>query len=71
MVKGFDRVRLAMQSGASIPTIVRVYKGLGSNYSRARVSAAAEQLGLPMPPERSTSLSPASSPGLAKTSQTP
>lgn len=70
MVTGFDRVRLAMQSMVSVKTIVRVYKGLGSDYTRARVTAAATSLGLPLPPERSTLPSALSSTEPAETSPT-
>ena len=70
-VKGFDRVRLAMHSMVSVKTIARVYVGQGSDFTRARVSAAAAQLGLPLPPERSKAPSLDSSPGLAKTLPTP
>lgn len=70
-IRPYDRLRLAAQAMVNEKTVARVYRGGGSDYTRARVSAAAETLGLPLPPERSTAPSPSSSPGLAKTLPTP
>lgn len=45
-----DRVRIAAQAIVHPRTVARVYEGEGTDYSRARVCAAAEALGLPPPP---------------------
>ena len=44
-----DRIRIAAQAIVSPRTVYRVYRGEGTDYSRARVSAAAAALGLPPP----------------------
>lgn len=66
-MEGYDRMRLAVQAMVSDKTVRRVYRGGGTNWSRARVKAAAESLGLPLPPERSTPRSTDSSPASPKT----
>lgn len=69
-MEGFDRMRLAVQAMVSDRTVRRVYSGGGTQWSRQRVAAAARTLGLPLPPERSKTLSEPSSPAPAKTSPT-
>ncbi len=46
---GPDRERIAVESGRSVKTVVRVYRGGGNAYSRASVFRAAQRLGLPLP----------------------
>ena len=45
-----DRIRIAAQAIVCPRTVARVYNGAGTAYSRARVRAAAQELGLPPPP---------------------
>lgn len=59
MITPYDRVRIAAHIVANPRTVLRVYQGLGSHYSRVRVTEAAVALGLPPPP--STSSEPCSS----------
>lgn len=69
-MEGYDRMRLAVLAMLSEKTVRRVYRGYGTAYSRARVKAAAESLGLPPPPERSSLASLSLPPEPAKTSPT-
>lgn len=50
MISAHDRVRIAAQIVAHPRTVQRVYQGRGTDYTRRRVSEAAETLGLPLPP---------------------
>ena len=66
MINAYDRVRIAASIVANPRTVHRVYQGGGSDYSRQRVAAAAQALGLPLPPERSSPRSPEPSPTSSK-----
>lgn len=59
-ITGPERIRLAAETIMCERTITRVYRGEGTDHSRARVYRAALALGLPLPPSRS-SPSPTSS----------
>lgn len=52
MISAIDRVRIAAHITANPRTVLRVYQGGGSDYSRRRVAEAAEALGLPEPPPK-------------------
>jgi hypothetical protein len=58
MIPPHDRVRIAALIVANPRTVLRVYQGAGSDYSYRRVTEAAKALGLPLPPERSSTSSP-------------
>jgi DNA-binding LacI/PurR family transcriptional regulator len=45
-----DLTRIAAEAITSVRTAQRVYEGLGSDYSRRRVTEAAQRLGLEPPP---------------------
>lgn len=57
-----DRLRIAAQALVCERTVLRVYKGRGTAYSRLRVTEGAKALGLPPPPEPSSPSSPEPSP---------
>ncbi|HEX4336291.1 MAG TPA: hypothetical protein VH062_10285 [Polyangiaceae bacterium] len=69
MVNAIDRIRIAAQIIADPRTVLRVYQGRGSEQSRLRVMEAAKALGLPPPPDRSSSSSPNSPSGSPKRSK--
>jgi hypothetical protein len=50
-ITAHDRVRIAARAIVCVRTVARVYCGEGTEYSRERVRAAAQDLGLPPPPE--------------------
>jgi len=52
MISAIDRVRIAAHITANPRTVLRVYQGGGSEYSRRRVAEAARELGLPEPTQR-------------------
>jgi hypothetical protein len=54
MINNHDRVRIAARAIVCERTVAQVYRGRGREYSRLRVAAAARELGLPEPPDRST-----------------
>jgi hypothetical protein len=60
MMTSHDRVRIAAAALVCERTVIRVYKGGGTAYSRLRVAEGAKALGLPLPPEPSTGSSPPS-----------
>lgn len=49
MISAYDRVRIAAHIVANPRTVLRVYQGDGSDYSRRRVTDGAKALGLPPP----------------------
>jgi len=49
-----DRLRIATHALVYERTVIRVYKGGGTAYSRLRVSEGAKALGLPLPQDPST-----------------
>lgn len=49
-ITGADRTRIAGEAICCERTVRRVYDGGGNHWSRARVAAAAQRLGLPLPP---------------------
>ena len=57
-----QEVQLAARAIVCQRTVHRVYLGSGNEYSRQRVTAAALELGLPLPPDPSTGSSPNSPP---------
>jgi hypothetical protein len=50
-----DQTRIAAEAIVSVRTVDRVYRGLGSDYSRTRVVEAAKLLELPLPPDPASS----------------
>lgn len=52
-IKAHDEVRIAASAIVCQRTVKRVYAGGGTQYSRTRVAEAAEELGLPPPPDLS------------------
>lgn len=70
MVSPADRLRIAVQGIVSEMTVRRAYLGRVSPYSRRRVVAAAQALGLPLPPEPSMESSTSSQSELPRSSST-
>jgi hypothetical protein len=54
MVTPIDRLRIAALAARCERSVRRVYDGKGNDYTRAAVKAAAQELGLPLPPAPST-----------------
>lgn len=54
LLSGRDMERIAERGIVNARTVRRVYEGRGNAYSRARVLAAAQALGLPLPSERNS-----------------
>lgn len=50
MISGHDQARIAVQAIVCQRTVLRVYQGRGSTYSRRRVAEAAKVLGIAAPP---------------------
>ncbi len=60
MVNPHDVVRIAAQAICHPRTVSRTYAGQGSDWTRVRIAKAAQELGLPAPPDRSARPSPSS-----------
>jgi hypothetical protein len=70
-ITSHERLRIAAQAVVCERTVVRVYSGGGTDYSRLRVTKGATELNLPLPPERSTDSLPSSpTPSPASSSRT-
>jgi hypothetical protein len=54
MISPLDRIMIAADIKAHPRTVARVYEGHGNEYSRRRVTEAAQRRGLPLPPDPST-----------------